>query len=129
MSEFVLKEIEAIKGSKYDFYKLEIDGDCAFDEFEKEISSNKKYFSEFKSLLSYAQHYANGSSLPDRKLKPIHLKIQDVTTLELRSKNLRIYFFYSRSQPDRIIALCGYKKKQKSDIIKLTSKIKRYLID
>lgn len=33
MSGFVLKEIEAIKGCKHDFYKLEIDGSCAYDEF------------------------------------------------------------------------------------------------
>ena len=36
MSDFVLKEIEAIKGGKYDFYKLEINGTCALDVFEKE---------------------------------------------------------------------------------------------
>ena len=56
MSEFVLKEIEAIKGSKYDFYKLEINGECSLDEFENEISSNKQYYSEFVTLISYAQH-------------------------------------------------------------------------
>ncbi len=37
MSDFVLKEIEAIKGGKYDFYKLEINGTYALDVFEKEI--------------------------------------------------------------------------------------------
>ncbi|HHV87050.1 MAG TPA: hypothetical protein GXX42_14780 [Petrimonas sp.] len=129
MSGFVLKEIEEIKGSKYDFYKLEIDGNCAFDEFENKICSNKQHLSEFTTLLSYAQHYANGERIPDKKLKPIYLKIKDVSTFEFRSKHLRIYFFCTSSNPDRIIALCGYKNRQKSDISSLTSIVKRYLID
>jgi len=93
MSRFVLKEIEAIKGSKYDFYKLEIDGICDFDEFENDIYSKKRYISEFKTLISYAQIFADGARLPDNKLAPIYLKINDVSAFEFKSKHLRIYFF------------------------------------
>jgi len=129
MSRFVLKEIEEIKGSKYDFYKLEIDGNCALDEFENEICSNSQHLSEFTTLLSYAQHYANGNKLPDKKLGTVYLNIKDISAFEFKSKHLRIYFFCTSSNPDRIIALCGYKNKQPSDINKLTNIIKRYLID
>ena len=129
MSEFVLKEIEAIKGSKYDFYKLEINGVCSLDEFENEISSNKQYSSEFTTLISYAQYYADGGRLPDKKLNTIQLNIKDVTSFEFKSKHLRIYFFHTNSNPDKIVALCGCKKKQKSDINRLTSIVKRYLND
>lgn len=129
MSEFVLKEIEAIKGTKYDFYELEINGACPLDEFENEICSNKQYYSEFKTLISYAQLFADGKRLPDKKLGTIHLNIQDVSSLEFKSKHLRIYFFYTDSNPDRIVALCGYKNKQKPDIKRLTGIVKRYLQD
>lgn len=67
MSGFVLKDIKTIKGNKHDFYKLEINGVCAFDEFENKIYSNKQHFSEFKTLVSYAELYANGNRLPEKK--------------------------------------------------------------
>ncbi|HBB01262.1 MAG TPA: hypothetical protein DCZ19_09380 [Porphyromonadaceae bacterium] len=127
MSDFVLKEIEAIKGGKYDFYKLEINGTCALDVFEKEIRTNKQYYSEFTTLISYAQLFSDGSIIPPGKLGTIHLNIKNVFVFEFKSKHLRIYFFHSKSNPDRIVALCGYKNKQKSDINSLTSLIKRYL--
>lgn len=129
MSGFVLKEIEAIKGSKYDFYKLEIDGTCVLDEFEDEIYSNRQYYSEFTTLISYAQLFADGEKLPDKKLGAVYLNIKNVSAFEFKSKHLRIYFFYTNSNPDRIIALCGFKNKQKSDITRLTNIIKRYLND
>ncbi len=128
MPEFVLKEIEAIKGSKYDFYKLEIDGTCALDEFEDEIYSNKQYYSEFKTLISYVQIFADGKKIPDKKLGRVYLNINDVSTFEFKSKHLRIYFFCTNNNPDRIVALCGYKNKQKTDISRLTSIVKRYLL-
>jgi len=127
MPDFVLKEIEAIKGSKFDFYKLEINGSCALDVFEKEIRTNKQYYSEFTTLISYAQLFADGLRIPPDKLGTIHLNIKNVFVFEFKSKHLRIYFFYSKSNPDRIVALCGYKNKQKSDINILTSLIKSYL--
>jgi len=129
MSRFVLKEIEAIKGSKYDFYKLEMDGTCDFDEFENDIYSKKRYVSEFKTLISYAQIFADGARLPDKKLAPIYLKINDVSAFEFKSKHLRIYFFCTNSNPNRIVALCGYKNRQKSDISSFIGIIKRYLND
>lgn len=127
MSEFVLKKIEAIKGSKYDFYKLEIDGSCSLDEFEDEIISNKQYHSEFTTLISYAQMFADGNKIPAKKLDTIHLNIKDISTLEFRSKHLRIYFFYINNDQERIVALCGYKSKQKPDIKSLNSIVNRYI--
>ncbi|MDD2474991.1 MAG: hypothetical protein PHI32_03660 [Dysgonamonadaceae bacterium] len=93
MSKFVLKEIEAIKGSKYDFYKLEIDGVCSLDDFENDVCLNKQYYSEFKTLISYAQYFADGGRLPNNKLNSIQLNIKDVISFEFKSKHLRIYFF------------------------------------
>ena len=66
MSGFVLKEIEAIKGCKHDFYKLEIDGSCSYDEFEDKIRSTQQYYSEFTTLLAYAQFFADGKRLPEK---------------------------------------------------------------
>jgi len=129
MSEFVLKEIEAIKGSKYDFYKLEVNGESPFDDFENEIYSNKRYKSEFITLIAYAQLFADGERLPINKLNTIHLNIKEVSSFEFKSKHLRIYFFCTDSNPDRIVVLCGYKNKQKKDLNRLTSIVKRYLND
>jgi len=78
------------------------------------------------TLISYAQLFSDGSIIPPGKLGTIHLNIKNVFVFEFKSKHLRIYFFHSKSNPDRIVALCGYKNKQKSDI-NLTSLIKRYL--
>ncbi len=129
MSEFVLKEIEAIKGSKYNFYELEINGTCPLDAFENEICTNKQYYSEFKTLVSYVQHFADGERLPDKKLGTIYLNIEEISSFEFKSKHLRIYFYCANSNPDRIVVLCGYKNKQKPDITRLTSIVKRYLND
>ncbi len=127
MSVFVLKELEAIKGSKYDFFKLDIEGKCNFDNFENKIRSQKRYYSEFKTLLSYAQLYADGIRLPEIKIGTVHLNIKDISAYEFKSKHLRIYFFHTFSNPDRIIAFCGFKNNQKKDINSLTSIIKRFL--
>ena len=62
-------------------------------------------------------------------LAELRLNIKDVTSFEFKSKHLRIYFFHTNSNPDKIVALCGYKKKQKSDINRLTIIVKRYLND
>ena len=129
MPKFVLKEIDAIKGSRHKIFKLEIDGKCQFDIFEANITEEKQYFSEFTTLTSYMQIYADGQRLPDKKLNVIHLNIKDVSAYEFKSKNLRIYFFYTSQDPGRIITLCGYKNQQKSDIAKFQSLIKRYLIE
>lgn len=129
MSEFVLKEIDAIKGSKYDFYKLEIDGSCALDEFEDEIKYNKQYQTEFTTLITYAQLFADGSRIPPKKLGTIYLNIKNVTTFEFKSKHLRIYFFCINNDQNQIVALCGYKNKQKPDINRLSSIVKRYILN
>lgn len=129
MSGFVLKDIEAIKGSKYDFYKLEIDGVCSLDDFENEILSNKRYLSEFRTIIAYAQLFADGKGLPVNKMAPIHLNVNEVSAFEFKSKHLRIYFFRTNNNPDRIVALCGYKNKQRSDIKLLKSIVKRYLLN
>lgn len=129
MSEFVLKDIEAIKGCKYDFYKLEIDGVCSLDDFENEILSNKRYLSEFRSIISYAQLFADGKALPFNKMGPMHLNLNDITAFEFKSKHLRVYFFRTNNNPDRIVALCGYKNRQKPDIKQFKSIIKRYLLN
>lgn len=50
MSEFVLIDIDEIRGSKYDFYKLEINGVCPFDDFEESLSSNPQYLSQFRTI-------------------------------------------------------------------------------
>ena len=129
MSGFVLKEIEAIKGCKHDFYKLEIDGSCAYDEFEDEIRSTQQYYSEFTTLLAYAKFFADGKRLPKKKLAQVYLNIKEASAFEFKSKHLRIYFFRTNSNPDKIVAICGYKNTQKSDISRLTSIVKRYLLN
>ncbi len=127
MSEFVTKKLEEIKGSKFNFFKLVINGKCYFSDFENEIRSNKRYYSEFKTLLTYAELYANGAKLPSKKHNTVHINVKDVSAFEFKSKHLRIYFFYSIDNPDRIIAFCGYKNRQKKDINSFKSIVLRFL--
>lgn len=127
MSEFVLIDIDEIRGSKYDFYKLEINGVCPFDDFEESLSSNPQYLSQFRTIFSYAQFYADGLRIPPKKLNTIKLNIDNVSIFEFKSHHLRVYFFYTSDNPDRIIALGGFKSQQKADIRKLSSMITRYI--
>jgi len=73
--------------------------------------------------------YADGERLPGSKLAPVYLNIKGATAFEFKSKNLRIYFFRTKNNPDKIVALCGNKNRQKIDINRLASIIKRYLND
>lgn len=106
---------------------MEINGKCNFTDFEKEISSKKRYYSEFKTLIAYADLYANGEKLPEKKLGTVHLHIKDISAFEFKSMHLRIYFFHTISNPDKIIAFCGFKNRQKKDINSFTSVVKRFL--
>lgn len=127
MSEYVLKKIEAIKDSKYNFFQLEVDGTCQLNDFENEIKNNKQYTSEFTTLIAYAQHYADGKIIPEKKINVIKTHLKEVNVNEFKSKHLRIYFFFFDNNPDRIITLCGYKNQQKRDVIKLMGIIQRFI--
>lgn len=127
MSEFVLIDIDEIKGSEYDFYKLEINGVCPLDDFEESLTNNPQYLSQYHTIFSYAQFYADGLRIPPKKLNTIKLNIDDVSIYEFKSRHLRVYFFHTSDNPDRIIALGGFKNRQKADIRKLSSIIIRYI--
>ncbi|WP_321332019.1 hypothetical protein [uncultured Bacteroides sp.] len=124
MRIFATKEMEEVKGCFQKFEKLSINGKYSIDAFEAEISSNPQYFSEYKTILSYMNIFANGASLPHTKFRMIEGGKSGVNEYEFKSKQLRIY---ACSIPGgKLIIMGGYKNTQKNDIKNLHKLVKEF---
>ena len=116
MKKFTLKEIEWIE-ARQSIYKLEIDNNCQFDMFEKEISYRKQYENELASIYSLIEDVANNKLLPKTKFRDITITKKDnIKEYEFKSRNLRVYAI--KSEEGKVIILGGYKNNQKKDIKK-----------
>jgi len=116
MKTFTLKKIDSIEG-KQDIYKLEIDNNCQFDEFEKEILKRAQYENELASLYSLIEDIANNKLLPKNRFRDITQSKKDkIKEYEFKTRNLRVYAI--KSLGGKIIILGGYKNNQKKDINK-----------
>ncbi len=104
MTKFAIRVVEEIKAREV-VMQLCIYGIGQLDLFEKQLSGTT-YKSEYKSLVSFIQHFANGGE-PGRKVK--YLKGNDgPTEFEFISKHLRIYAI---QRPGRkLIIFAGFKK-------------------
>ncbi len=104
MTKFAIRIIEEIKAREL-VMQLCIYGVGQLDLFEKQLVGTT-YKSEFRSLLLFIQHFANGGE-PGKKVK--YLKGNDgPTEFEFISKHLRIYAIQHPGK--KLIIYCGFKK-------------------
>jgi putative component of toxin-antitoxin plasmid stabilization module len=122
MHNFALKDIEEIKG-KVKIYKLLIDGNCVYDDFEKIIKTEGNLKSELTTIEVRLHEIADLKSLPQTKFKDITPKKENNKEYEIKTHHLRVYLFHDK-KTGRIIVCGGKKGTQKSDI-KYFRKIKK----
>jgi len=104
MIKFVIRVVEEIKAKEL-VMQLCIYGIGQLDLFEKQLVGTT-YRSEYKSLILFIQHFANGGE-PGKKVK--YLKGNDgPTEFEFISKHLRIYAI---QRPGRKLIIYGGIKK------------------
>lgn len=116
MSIFALKIIDTIR-AKQKIEKLVIDDKCQLDEFEDEVSQDKRNNSELGTLYRYIEYELNGNVLPEKHKKELYgfkLKVS-----EYRTKHLRLYAI--KKQNGQIVILGGYKGSQTKDLRKVKS--------
>ena len=114
MYTFALKEIEEIKG-RLKIFKLLVDGNCSYDEFEEEIKNEGNLKSELIKIETRLHEIADCKSLPQNKFKDITPKNRINKEYEIKTHNLRVYLFHEKNT-GRIIVCGGKKGSQKSDI-------------
>lgn len=112
MSKFAIEKIKSIKG-RQSFYDLKVNGVCQFEAFSNGIED--QYKSELVTLNARMDLVANLNRLPKTKFRDITPKKESVKEYEFKTKNLRIYVVHIE-KTGKVIVLCGYKNKQKSDI-------------
>lgn len=114
MHTFALDVIEEIKG-RSKIYKLLVDGECSFDEFEKEIENEGNLKSELTTIQARLYEIADGKSLPETKFRDITPHKEKNKEYEIKTHHLRIYLFHEK-YTGHIIVWCGKKGTQKEDI-------------
>ena len=125
MRKFATVEMKEVKGSIQTFEKLYVDTVCFLDEFEKEIKEIPQYFSEYKTILSYMNFFANGQRLPDTKFKVLKGGKGDIKRYEFKSKNLRVYAIANSG--GKLVIMGGFKKNQEKDINKLNGIVNEFI--
>ena len=123
MPTFASEILEAVKGKQI-FEKLIVNNICLIDEFEKEIKDRGQYISEFKTLISYMDLFANGQTLPRTKFREIKANRTKVKHYEFKSKNLRIYAF--NIPGGKMLVMGGYTNNQNADIRTFQSIVNEY---
>ena len=117
MRTFVLLKIDQVKG-KINFYKLEIDGTCEFDEFcdELENADEKK---ALVTIYATMESVANLRMLPGKKFKELkgRKKSDKVKDFEIKKDAYRVYLF--KDDVGNIIIFGSSKNTQKEDIARL----------
>lgn len=122
MYTFALKEIKEIDG-KLKIFKLFIDGECSYDEFEMEIKNEGNLKSELITIGTRLHEIADCKSLPEKKFRDITPKNGDNKEYEIKTHHLRVYLFHEKNT-GRII-VCGGKKGTQDADIRRFRKIKK----
>lgn len=141
MPIFDLKKITAIKGKQV-FYQLTIDDfpdykttdspddqnnkkTGVLDLFERELES--KYRKNLLMIYSFMERVANNLPVSGAKYHELKRpKIDSIKEFEFKHGDIRVYAF--KSSGGKIFVLGGYKNNQDSDIIKMRSLKKQYLV-
>jgi hypothetical protein len=122
MYTFALQEIEEIKG-RLKIFKLLIDGNCEYDEFEKEIETEGNLKSELITIQSRLYEIADLKTLPITKFRCLTLKNENNKSYEIKTHHLRVYLFHEKITGHIIV--CGGKKGTQKNDIKHFVKIKK----
>lgn len=110
MPTFALEIVEAVVG-KQKFHKLVIDGNCPFDEFEKNLE--ECYKSELTGIYTIMDNVANLKPVPYSKFHFYDETKGGNREFEFKSKHLRVYGI---TQPNgKLIITGGTKANQKKD--------------
>ena len=111
--ECELKELTLIKNvSGYTFYKVQVNGKCQFDEFEKKLSKNKNIYSELNIIYTLMNLYRDNPILPKTKFRPFKVgKWSDI--YEFKSKHLRVYVI--KKAKAFYVIRAGFKTDQEKD--------------
>lgn len=127
MCSFAVKRIESVSGKQV-FEKLLIDGYCQFDEYEEEITRNKKYIKDLGKIYFYMNQVSELQPLPKEKFRELKGNKNDtLKEYEFKSGDLRVYAI--KKENGKIIVLGGYKNAQKEDLVKFRSIKKRFMTE
>lgn len=125
MSTFALRKVEAVN-ARQELDELVIDGVGQLESFERLIEeTDKRFLSEFRTMLSYMEYAANGNSLPDTRFKDVTPTGAAIKEYEFKSKHLRVYAI--KQINGKIIILGGFKTTQKADFKRFRSLKEQYL--
>lgn len=125
MHIFALNEISEIRG-KLKFFKLLVDGICAYNVFEEEIIKEANFKSELTTIVTRMHEIADLKSLPKNKFRDITRKKDNIKEYEIKTKHLRVYLFHEKNT-GRVIVCGGKKGNQKADIEHFRNIKKEYL--
>lgn len=121
MAKFAIKKIQEIVG-RVSFYKIEVDGNCPFDEFWNEIKKEGNLVKELNTIQTRMELIANLVHLPGDKFHKLTGGNDGLTEYEIKTKNLRVYLFQDEGTGK--IVVCGGKKKNQDSNIELFRNLK-----
>ncbi|QKZ12254.1 hypothetical protein [Spirosoma sp. KUDC1026] len=125
MAIFTVRKVDAVQ-AKQELDELEIDGIGQLTAFEQTLEeTDKRSFSEFRTLITYMNYVSDGKSLPNTKFRDVTPDGERVKEYEFKSKHLRIYAI--KKEGGKLIILCGFKTTQKSDFRRFRSLKQQYL--
>jgi putative component of toxin-antitoxin plasmid stabilization module len=126
MNKYTLIKLDQVQGD-VDFFKLEINGKCYFDDFVNNARKDNK--SELLKIFQRMDRIARRLNLPSTQRRKIITKqVQEVEIYEIKTKQLRVYYIID-DIPRNIIIIGGFKKTQKQDINRLINIVKCYLVE
>jgi hypothetical protein len=125
MCIFALKKIEQVKG-KVNFFKLEIDNRCEFDEF-CELLERRKEASKLRTIFATMDSVSNLIRLPKTKFRELEGRSpgDHNKEYEIKKKPYRVYLF--RDKEGNIIVFGSIKGNQKKDLQRLRAVKNEYI--
>jgi hypothetical protein len=125
MAIFTVRKVDAVR-AKQELDELEIDGVGQLMAFEQMLQeTDKRFISEFRTLLTYMEYVSNGNSLPETKFRDVTPDGERVKEYEFKSKHLRVYAI--KKEGGKLIILGGFKTTQKADFRRFRSLKQQYL--
>jgi len=123
MTNYKAEIYDVTNNPQYTYYKLFVDGKCAFDDFLNDIKRNVADMKSMNAIIAYMDSLS-AQLLPSTIYN--YIEGGDRTDLyEFKKNNIRVYVIDQR--PDIYIVMGGYKKDQKKkDIPKLIRKTKEF---
>ena len=122
MPEYRTERFDQINNPEYTYYKLYVDGKCAFDDFLKEIERNIVDKKSYSSIVAYMDSLGT-QMIPATKFN--HIKGSKRKDLfEFKKDRVRVYVI--NQKPNIYIVMGGYKNTQKNDISSFIQKTKDF---